>query len=76
MELTKLWGDTTEGQIAKLKAEATSTLRQLDRLMDTYDCGLHMIEYLNPEVGKYRRLFNETMDKLTKLDPNCPKDRL
>lgn len=65
-----------EKQIARLKAEAASYKRQFDYLMDDYDCGIHMAEHMNPQVGKYRRLFNRTMDELAKLDPACPKERL
>jgi hypothetical protein len=38
--------------------------------------GHALSEVISRDKMTYKQKFNETMDELAKLDPNCPKERL
>jgi len=44
--------------------------------VSSLSCGRTLAEHVSSGVSSAKREFNETMDKLAKLDPACPKDRL
>lgn len=37
-----------------------------------YSCGMSMAAFINPELGKLARQFNECMAILKQADPKCP----
>lgn len=63
-------------RIVRLKARARSQYLSYFYELDKMDCGIHMAEMMNPRVAQCKAAFNQTMDELAKLDPNCPTKRL
>lgn len=61
---------------AALKAEARKQYLRFRTLTSAYDCGAALASYINPEVERARQAFNQIMDRLAVIDPNCPKGRL
>jgi len=63
-------------RIALLKAKVRSAYRQYHAELDSMSCGKAIGETINSRMYRAKVEFNETMDKLAKLDPGCPKQRL
>lgn len=63
-------------KIQRLKRKARSHYKAYHRELDSMSCGKHMAEQMNPRVYEHKNAFNNTMDELAKLDPDCPKERL
>jgi hypothetical protein len=63
-------------EIENLKGIAKSHYVAYYLMADKYDCGIELTKYLLPDIMYHKVKFNETMDKLTELDPDTPKARL
>lgn len=68
--------DKLFGEVNRLKAKAKKHYREYYAEAEAYDCGFSIAEVINPRMLRAKVAFNETMDKLAKLDPSCPKQRL
>ncbi len=60
----------------RLKSQARKHYMEYHREADKLDCGKSIGEVINPRMLSAKLAFNKVMDKLSKLDPNCPKQRL
>jgi hypothetical protein len=59
-----------------LKRKAKKAYLQYRALLDECDCGTSLAEVFSLRVSNVKRMFNETMDKLQKIDPTTPTNRL
>ncbi|MCU7845320.1 MAG: hypothetical protein KZQ93_15935 [Candidatus Thiodiazotropha sp. (ex Monitilora ramsayi)] len=62
--------------IPALKLAASDHYQAYHREKDAYDCGHSLAEEVSPKMAHHKRRFNELMDKLADLDPECPGVRL
>ena len=67
-----------KAKIAMLKSTAKNLYISYHKMFERldYDCGGTLAEYITPELYMIRKKFNETMDKLSALDPSAPKGRM
>jgi hypothetical protein len=63
-----------KSEAKRLKAEARSIYIDVKRQLDTVDCGLSLLCYLRPKVGRDIDRFRVVWARLAELDPDCPKD--
>jgi hypothetical protein len=66
---------TTEKQIARLKTQAASYKRQFD-LLAAREGEVTAVGLVNPHVNKYRKLYNDTIEQLGKLDHTTVMEQL
>lgn len=62
--------------IKRLKKKATWHYLAYWSIAREYDSGLSLTEFVSSELTLHKEKFNKTMDKLSKIDPNAPTDRL
>lgn len=63
-------------EIALLKRKARKAYEKYYDLVGDMSCGRSIAEVVSVRVSEAKRDFNEAMEKLSKLDPHCPKQRL
>lgn len=63
-------------KIRKLKKKARSAYIAYRSSGDGLSCGGNLAAYINKDVYKYAKEFNDILDELAKIDPDTPKDRL
>jgi hypothetical protein len=61
-------------EIKRLKAEARALYMDVHKQLDSVDCGLSLLCYIRPSVGRDLAKFKEVWAKLQDLDPDCPKE--
>ena len=71
-----LVGAANQVEIDRLKRQAREAYTAYYAKVDKYSCGAALAEHVHPRVYPNKVAFNEAMDKLAKLDPNCPTTRL
>lgn len=64
--MTKKW------KISSLKKKAAKLYTDYKYMIEPYDCGTELAEYINPELVKIKTDFNAIMVELKELDPKCP----
>jgi len=62
--------------IEKLKKIARDEILAYDNILGEYSCGASLAEHMSPRLFHHKIKFNETMDKLSKIDPDTPTFRL
>lgn len=65
-----------DAQVSLLKSKASRIYRRYLRIADEFSCGSNLAETISPDLAEARREFNATLDRLAKIDPNCPTKRL
>ena len=63
-------------KIAYLKRKARRNYQAYMYLFDQYNCDHSSFQSISSQGYKNASVFNETMDKLSKLDPDTPSSRL
>ena len=63
-------------RINYLKAKARRAYERYWRELSELSCGRTLGEEISPGMMGAKREFNETMERLAKLDPGCPATRL
>lgn len=66
---------TKEKEIKKLKSILQDKIIRYNSKIDHFDCGANLAAFISPTVGALARDINETLDKLSALDPKAPKYR-
>lgn len=66
----------TNSKINKLKKEARKNYFACCEIVDSSDCGFHLLGYMSHDLEYYKTEFNRIMDKLAELDPTTPPARL
>ena len=56
--------------------KARKLYRQYHEDLDRFSCGKELAEHISPVAFRLKTQFNETLDELAKIDPNCPTTRL
>lgn len=59
-----------------LMRKARSEYRMYHWRLDQLSCGATLGELVSPSALRHKIKFNETMDKIAKLDPKAPTTRL
>ena len=59
-----------------LRYKARKYYKQYFDIADQFSCGGTLLEEISSGAYRAKRNFNATMDKIAKLDPDCPKGRL
>ena len=59
-------------EIARLKSLAKKHYEAYRDTGSDYDCGLEMARQLRPSISRHAVQYNNTMEKLEELDPDCP----
>ncbi len=65
---------TDKKEIEKLKAKAKKSYLLYENMMEPYDCGSNMAEFINPTIKQVRLEYEEAMAKLRVMDPNHPSN--
>lgn len=65
-----------ELRIRALKWKARQAYEEYHRELGGMSCGRALGEEINSRLYAAKVKFNATMEKLAKLDPKCPKERL
>ena len=55
-----------------LKRKLKKLHKQYYDIVDSYDCGIMLVEYINPYITSLKEKFNKKVLELKKLDKNCP----
>jgi hypothetical protein len=63
-------------EVARLKLRARREYESYANERDKYDCGASMAHHVNPRLNELAEAFNNTMDVLSRVDPECPKSRI
>jgi|GEM_PF-5309654 len=63
-------------KIALLKRRARRAYRAYNKAAGSVSCGRALAEHVSGAVFEAKVEFNGVMDKLAKLDPDAPKQRL
>jgi len=63
-------------KIAILKFRAGKHYRAYHAACDNLPCGRSIAEVVSSKVMEHKRKFNQLMDELAALDPECPTTRL
>lgn len=58
-----------------LKRKLKSIYKQIAFGFEDYNCGHTLLSHMSSSYYNLCKKFNETADKLAKLDPDCPKHR-
>ena len=58
-------------EIVKLKKKAKELYCTYKQRAEDYDCGIGMMEFINPDMRKMRNEFEIIMKKLSEIDPEC-----
>lgn len=58
--------------IKKLKAEARGLYTQIQRELDTVDCGISMLSMIRPSFGRLINRYDAIITELKKIDPEFP----
>jgi hypothetical protein len=61
----------TEG-LEKLKKEFRKKYMLYHDILDSYDCGRTLAEYINPQLSTLKIEITEVWAKIKELDPNAP----
>lgn len=68
---------STKVKITFLRRRARKLYVKYINLADEHDCGLNMADVISGgKLSRYRKQFNETLDKLKSLGENVPESRL
>lgn len=67
---------TDDREKIRLMAQARRALQQFHAEGEGYDCGAELLKTINPRASEAAREFNELMDRLALIDPDCPETRL
>lgn len=63
----------TRYQIWGLKRDLRRTIRYIDHLAMTYDCGVELIDHITGgRWTRYQMQYAKILSELHKIDPNCP----
>jgi hypothetical protein len=62
-------------EIDRLKRRARALHRQMERELDSVDCGLSLLCFIRPHVGRIVTEFDAIVARLKEIDPSFPKDR-
>jgi hypothetical protein len=63
----------TSIEIGKLKLKARRLHRRIESELDSVDCGLSLLTFIRPHVGRIVTEFDETVARLKQIDPDFPK---
>ena len=61
---------------SRLKMQAGHHYQEYHKILDDLSCGKHLGEHISGRATNHKIKFNEIMDKLATIDPDCPKHRL
>jgi hypothetical protein len=61
-----------ERELEMLRRQARVALRQYASLMNSANCGHHVLQYISAEAADLAQQFDAAMTKLKELDPKCP----
>jgi hypothetical protein len=60
-------------EIERLKREARRLNRLIEANLDSVDCGISMLCFFRPSVGRYVTEFDACIARLREIDPSFPK---
>ena len=60
-------------ELARLKRKAKKALIAYRAIADEADCGGTLLQEISGRAARAARHFNEAMEALEKLDPDCPQ---
>lgn len=58
-----------------LKKQARALVTKIREAEDAYDCGVHLLHHIRPDVMSMKRVVNSLFDQLALIDPETPKYR-
>lgn len=64
-----------KAKVLALKAKLKRTYLSIRKKEGSYSCGTTLMNYISAEITELKTLFNQTADKLSEIDPECPKFR-
>jgi hypothetical protein len=60
-------------EIDRLKREARRLHRLIEANLDSVDCGISLLCFIRPRVGRYVAEFDAIVARLKEIDPGFPK---